>query len=87
MTEGVASRDALVAAFRVFDSNGDGSVSTDELKAILTRSVAGQPPQMTEAEVDRLIAMFDVNGDGVLSIDEVRCRCASLLCVADPCSL
>ena len=60
----------IKAAFRVFDTDGSGTISSDELKAILTRPVPGQAPLLTAAKVDEIISRFDTNGDGVLSLEE-----------------
>ena len=60
----------LKAAFAVFDKDGSGTLSADELKAILTRSVRGRPPILSPEMVDGLIKEFDANGDAVLSLDE-----------------
>ena len=57
-------------AFAVFDKNGDGTLDSDELKAILTKPVNGKPARFTPEEVDALIQKYDANGDGVLSIEE-----------------
>ena len=54
--------------FSVFDADGDGSLSTAELKEILTRPGGGQP--MTMEEVESIIAIFDVDGDGELQLEE-----------------
>ena len=64
------SRAQIEAAFAVFDTDGDGTLSPAELKAILTRSDPGRPSLLTEAEVDELVERFDTNGDGVLSVEE-----------------
>ena len=57
-------------AFKVFDTDGNGTLSPAELKRILTRPVYGQPSKMSEADVDALIERYDANGDGELSVDE-----------------
>jgi len=56
----------LKASFALFDADGNGLLSPDELKAILTRG----PSPLTDAQVDALIKKFDVNHDGMLSIEE-----------------
>lgn len=55
-------------AFDLFDTDGNGSLSNEELRAVLTRPGGGSP--LTEEDVAALIAEFDVNGDGELQIDE-----------------
>jgi len=60
----------LKAAFAVFDTDGSGTLSADELKAILSRSVRGGAPLFPVEQVDCLSKEFDTNGDGVLSLDE-----------------
>ena len=61
---------AIQAAFAIFDVNGDGSISSEELKSILMRPVGGKPSKFSEADVDRIMQKFDSNKDGVLSMEE-----------------
>ena len=60
----------LATAFKLFDSDGDGVLSAEELKAILCRPTPGGTP-LTEQRVDEIMRKFDVNTDGVLSVDEL----------------
>jgi hypothetical protein len=54
-------------AFAVFDVDGDGSLTVDELKAVLLRGDS----VLTEQDVEDLVKEFDANGNGVLEFDEV----------------
>jgi len=62
----------IKAAFAVFDTDKSGSLSVDELRAILTRGVK---PMISEAEVDEVVAAFDKDGSGTLSIEEFAEAC------------
>ena len=63
---GMPSQDAIRAAFALYDTNGDGHLSPEELKAITCRPVPGGTPR-TEEEVDDLVRQFDTDGDGMCS--------------------
>lgn len=54
----------LRAAFAVFDKDGSGSLSAEELKAVLTRPGGGAA--LSDEEVRAIIDEFDANGDGEL---------------------
>jgi hypothetical protein len=59
-------------AFAVFDTDRSGTLSANELKAVLQHPagrVFGAKP-FTAIVVQELIAKFDSNGDGVLDIEE-----------------
>lgn len=56
----------LLEAFKVFDTNGDGSISAKELSEALT--TLGDP--LPEVQVKELIKTLDKNGNGKVSIDE-----------------
>lgn len=58
------------AAFDVFDTDGSGSLSAQELKAVLSRPGGGAP--LTSQEAQDIIDEFDINGDGELQFDEFR---------------
>lgn len=63
MTEkSLTSIDKLQAAFRMFDQDGSGLVSAEELSEIL--SAGGK------ADFDKMVREFDTNGDGQISFDE-----------------
>ena len=60
----------LKRAFEIFDSDKDGCVSKDELKAVLMRAGPGLTP-LSEEKVDSLFTTLDTNSDGHLSVDEI----------------
>ena len=61
------NEDVLFNAFKVFDTEGGGSVSMEELKGIFgedkSLNIAG-------SEIDDVIASIDVDGDGEISFEE-----------------
>ena len=63
-----ASEEKLRAAFAVFDTNGDGTISKDELAAILTREGGGQP--LSPEEVEQVFAKMDLDMDGSIAMSE-----------------
>eukprot|EP00300_Choanocystis_sp_HF-7_P020719 c20660_g1_i3.p4 GENE.c20660_g1_i3~~c20660_g1_i3.p4 ORF type:complete len:103 (+),score=31.45 c20660_g1_i3:1398-1706(+) len=56
----------LRAAFAVFDQNGDGKISVEELRSVLTK--LGEA--LTDQEVEDMMREADVNGDGELDYGE-----------------
>lgn len=56
----------VVHAFRVFDRDGDGLISEEELR--LTMNNLGEP--LTDAEVKSMIAEADLDGDGRINFQE-----------------
>ena len=56
----------LKAAFTQMDANGDGFVTKDELKAML--SSLGEPVE--DSVVNEMMNVADVNGDGKVDFNE-----------------
>mmetsp|Transcript_4226 Transcript_4226/g.6309 ORF Transcript_4226/g.6309 Transcript_4226/m.6309 type:complete len:401 (-) Transcript_4226:78-1280(-) len=59
--------DAADKAFREFDTNQDGEISLEELKAGLERALK---TELSESRVQELMREFDASGDGALQRDE-----------------
>ena len=56
----------LKTAFAAMDTNGDGQVTKEELKALL--STLGE--SVDDADFDEMIKIADVNGDGKVDFNE-----------------
>ena len=56
----------LEAAFHVFDQDGDGTISANELKAVMKEM--GEP--VHPGDIDRVIGAIDLDGDGVIDLSE-----------------
>ncbi|KAK4153256.1 hypothetical protein C8A00DRAFT_34027 [Chaetomidium leptoderma] len=56
----------LLSAFRVFDKDGSGTISSDELRGVL-KSLG---ENLTDAEVEEMIQLADGNGDGQIDYHE-----------------
>ncbi|MBN3295429.1 CABP1 protein, partial [Amia calva] len=54
-------------AFREFDSNGDGQISTAELREAM-KKLLGQ--QLNPREIDEILRDVDLNGDGLVDFEE-----------------
>ena len=63
---GHSVEDDVVHAFKVFDRDGDGLISEEELR--LTMTNLGEA--LTEAEVRHMIAEADMDGDGKINFAE-----------------
>jgi len=60
-------RDVCWEAFRVFDTNGDGKLSLEELRQLLKDHVRSN---LDDAKIKKMIAEVDANGDGEISFEE-----------------
>lgn len=60
----------LVEAFKVFDLNDDGFISSDELQCVLSR--LGLWEEKSGCDGTKMISEFDKNSDGMLDFDEFK---------------
>lgn len=57
----------LVKAFELFDLDGSGQISSDEIKQVMGKLLGGQ---VSENLWKEMIAQVDLNGNGEISLDE-----------------
>jgi len=66
MQEGDSGEDELKEAFKVFDTNGDGLISPQELREVML----GLGENLSNEELDAMIKEADTNGDGQVDYNE-----------------
>ena len=54
--------------FKIFDKNGDGFISSDEMQKLIV--TFGE--DLTDAEVNELIKEADTSGDGRVTLEEFK---------------
>jgi calmodulin len=59
-------QEEIINAFRVFDRDGSGFISTHELKNIIISLGEG----LSEEEIDAMILEADIDGDGYINYEE-----------------
>ena len=66
-------RDIVRERFNVFDRDGDGFITRDEMNAIVNELQLGD--EWTEAVISKLFADADTNGDGMIDFDGKHSVC------------
>lgn len=67
LTGGNFTTEQIIEMFKVFDKDGDGHVSANEIRSVMA-GVYGEP--LTEAEIEEVIKLADVDGDGQINYTE-----------------
>jgi calcium-dependent protein kinase len=68
-----AQRDACWAAFRVFDLDDDGVISTDELAMVISGGVSADMEKILgieREEIERIVKETDLDGNGTIDFEE-----------------
>ena len=60
------AEEEMLEAFKVFDSDGNGNISADELRQIM----ANLGEKLTDEEVDEMVKEADIDGDGQINYEE-----------------
>jgi len=68
LKQGINADEDAAHAFKVFDRDGDGLITAEELR--LTMNNLGEP--LTEAELKSMIAEADTDGDGKINFEEFK---------------
>ena len=61
------SKEKLRAAFNMFDKDGSGTISHDEIRDVFS---SGGVNSMTKNAIDEIIKEIDINGDGEIDFEE-----------------
>lgn len=60
------AEEEMIEAFRIFDTDGDGSITADELRQIFNN--LGE--KLTDEEISDMIKEADTDGDGEINYQE-----------------
>lgn len=64
--KGLFTESELIKAFELYDEDGGGTITRDEIKKII--DLIGE--DMTESEIEELVREADIDGDGEIDYKE-----------------
>jgi calmodulin len=79
----IDGEDEIREAFRVFDKDGNGFISSAELRHVMTN--LGE--KLTDAEVDEMIHEADIDGDGSVNYEGTALMTSFYLTNVTSCSV
>lgn len=71
--QALTTKDKLQAAFKMFDKDGSGVISADEIKEVL-----GFGGNLDKEAIEMIMKQVDENGDGQISFEEFECMMKSV---------
>jgi Ca2+-binding EF-hand superfamily protein len=60
------AEEEMLEAFQIFDADGNGNISADELRQIM----ANLGEKLTDEEVEDMVKEADIDGDGQINYEE-----------------
>ncbi|KAL3051404.1 calcium-binding protein 5a [Trematomus bernacchii] len=66
-TSGMIGMKELKDAFKEFDTDGDGEITTEELRSAMSKLMG---EHMSQREIDSIVKEADDNGDGTVDFEE-----------------
>ena len=73
-TGGIDDEDELRQAFKAFDRDGNGLITSAELRHVMTN--LGE--KLTDEECDEMIKEADLDGDGMVNYEGNYCMCSNV---------
>ena len=66
--KGMLTEDAIICSFKMYDTDGSGTISRDEIRQIV--KLSGEDDDMKDSEIEEMIRESDIDGDGEIDLKE-----------------